>query len=70
MALGLSLKAIVTGAVGLLVFFALLPYIIDNITSLNTTGFTGIASLVAPFIAVAAIIGILVFVLNAFGSGK
>ena len=70
MALGLTLKSIVTGAIGLLVFFALLPYIIDNITGLNTSGFTGIAALVAPFIAVAAIVGILIFVLNAFGGSE
>ena len=69
MAIGLSLKSIVVSSVGLLVFFILLPYIIDNVTGLDTSGFTGVAALIAPFLGVAAIVGIMLFILNAFGGG-
>ncbi len=69
--MNLSIKGIITLAIGLVVFFTLLPMIMTNLTSLNASaaGLTGVAATVWGFIGLAAAAGILYFVFRVFGGG-
>ena len=70
MAIGLSLKSVITAGMAALVFFLILPYLIDNVTGLTLTGFTGPSAVIAPFILVAFIVGVILYILNLFGHGN
>ena len=69
--MNLSIKGIITLAIGLVVFFTLLPMIMTNLTSTNATeaGLTGVAATVWGFLGLAAAAGVLYFVFRTFGGG-
>ena len=69
----LTIGSIITVVIGLLVFFAVWPMLIENISTgadASTLGLTGLPATIIEYLPLVAVVGVIVMLLGAFSGGS